>query len=119
MTNNKLRFNPKALDTIFEIQQDGDPTLLQTLCDEYEKILPTTLSQIETALNSQNHEQAELCAHSLKSSSALLGLEIVSQLCWQIEEKASDQIFDMDSFSHLKDEAPAALQELNQFRAAV
>lgn len=81
-------FNSEAMVDLLAIEADGEAGLVSSLISDYIGKHAQLLSQIETAITSRQMKDIELHAHSLKSSSRLLGLDEVSLICEEIEHGA-------------------------------
>lgn len=58
---------------------------------QYLELLPTSIVELESAINEENFEQVRKSAHKLKGSSASLRIEKIAQLCLEIEKEALEQ----------------------------
>ncbi|TVR09534.1 MAG: response regulator [Phormidium sp. GEM2.Bin31] len=79
--------NQKTLEDLREIEA------LEELVDLYLEETPKLLEGVETAIAAENAQQLRESAHSLKSTSAALGANPLSELSRQLEEKGKAQDF--------------------------
>lgn len=96
-----------------------DPGLLDRLVGLYCRLAPESLRHLQAAVNGGADHGAVLTeAHSLKSSSANLGLLRVSELCREMEEMARIQVPIAEItplLRRLEKELPSALAKLEEF----
>lgn len=85
-TQPKSIINLKAINIIRGLQRPGKPDLLAKVVDIYFGKTPEVISEMSEAFDSEDYDALNACAHSLKSSSAYLGADILSTKCRQIEE---------------------------------
>lgn len=111
------RFKPEALNELIEVENDGETGLLSDLIRDYSAGVQPSLSSISTALNEKKFKELERYAHTLKSSSRLLGLMATADLCETIEHEASKGTCDRTHLIELTKEIGHALAELVQFEA--
>lgn len=111
------RFNPEALNELIEVENDGETGLLSDLIRDYSAGVQPSLSSISNALNEKKFKELERYAHTLKSSSRLLGLLTTAHLCETIEHEASKGTCDRTHLIELTKEIGHALAELVQFDA--
>lgn len=81
-------FNRERLDQMAVIKLPGKPNLRDGLLKLYFENAPDLASQIKTALSQSDMETLHRASHSLKSTSANMGLDYLSQLAAQLEESA-------------------------------
>ena len=74
-----------ALDALRALQREGSPDFLLKMVALYLKSAPDLIHRMEEAVSDGDAEEAHLAAHSLKSSSALLGAHHLSTLCREVE----------------------------------
>ncbi len=80
-----------ALNSIAALQSPGKPLLLDRIIELFKSESPKSLATIETALEINDLEAARDAAHSLKSSSAYVGANLLSQRCRELEEAARQE----------------------------
>lgn len=87
---NENILNLKAINTIRGLQRPGKPDLLSKVVGVYFSKTPEVIDDMQTGLENQDYPQISACAHSLKSSSAYLGADVLSKACRQIESAIAD-----------------------------
>jgi len=71
------------------LQDDlGDASVVREVVDIYLEELPLRMSAIDSALSCEDRDTLKVAAHSLKSSSAMLGATAISQRCAALEAAA-------------------------------
>ncbi len=75
-----------VLLSIQKLQRPGMPPVLERVIQLYLESAPQLIEAIHAAVASRNAETLRNSAHSLKSSSANLGAQTLSDLCRQLEE---------------------------------
>ena len=83
--------NLKAIDVIRGLQRVGKDDLLTKVVHVYFDKTPELIDTMGTAAENADFESLAACAHSLKSSSAYLGADLVSKTCRLIESAVKDQ----------------------------
>ena len=83
--------NMKAIDTIRGLQRPGKPDLLGKVLDVYFKKTPEIIDDMQSGLDNQDYQLISSSAHSLKSSSAYLGADIMSKKCRALEAAISSE----------------------------
>lgn len=78
-------FDPEQLKKLAQI---GDPTLVPELVSMYLTEAATRLAVLRAAVRDGNGGQVQLTAHSLRGSSAALGLSAVAASCRILEDEA-------------------------------
>lgn len=84
-TNPSPPFDPEQLNKLGQL---GDPTLVPELVSLYLSEATTRLAVLRTAVRDGNAGQVQITAHSLRGSSAALGLEAVVASCRTLEDEA-------------------------------
>ncbi len=82
------KFNRERLDQMAMIKLPGKPNLRDGLLKLYFENAPDLASQIKTALLQNDLETLHRTSHSLKSTSANMGLDYLSQLAAKLEESS-------------------------------
>ena len=77
--------NPKALDNILVLAQQGPDDLLKRVLGLYLQSASELLAQLRDAIQRQDATAMGRAAHSLKSSSANVGAEDLATLCKELE----------------------------------
>ena len=80
--------DPRALEALRELGGADEPDLLLQLIEIYLGDAPRRLAEIRTALVGGDWDTLERASHSLKSSSASIGAQLLASCCSQIEEIA-------------------------------
>lgn len=88
VTPSAVTFDPLVLENLREAIGDDDGTTVAELIDFYLTDTPPLLRSMKTAVLQQDLNELQRFAHSLKSSSASLGIMRLSQLCRRLEELA-------------------------------
>ena len=83
--------NAKAINTIKSLQRPGKPDLLGKVVGVYLTRTPQVIDEMKQGLESSDHDMVSASAHSLKSSSAYLGAEVLTTHCRAIEVAISNQ----------------------------
>jgi HPt (histidine-containing phosphotransfer) domain-containing protein len=83
---------------------------------EFSKTAPEALSMIAASLQSNDAERVFVQAHTLKSSSAVIGLSRFSRLCAILEAQArkNEMVKPESQLQLLHDELPIGIAELNK-----
>lgn len=108
--------DPKPLADILELQRRKAPDLLNKLILRYREESAQLLNKLKTALDQGNADNVHRAAHSLRSSSAMLGACSFAALCEDLETKGrTGQLVNADAiFAQLEAEyalVQAALTE--------
>lgn len=77
--------DPHVIASLRELDEPGEPGLLEELVDIFLSDAPTRVAALEEALAAGDGAQLERVAHSLKSSCGNLGAKNLAELCRQIE----------------------------------
>jgi len=96
-------FDAGALDEIRALQRSGEPGLLSRVVGRYLEETPKLLRTLEDAAAHRDTDAIHRTAHSLKSSSAILGARRVAELCGVLEA---------DSAAGEVEDAPARIAEV-------
>src|SRR5262245_3435446 len=87
MTDSQPAVDPEALDRLLEMT-GGDREFLAELIETYVEDGGAQLANLRTAVATGDAEAAVRPAHSLKSNSASMGAEALSELCRSLETDA-------------------------------
>jgi two-component system, sensor histidine kinase and response regulator len=79
-----------VLESLRELQADGEPDLLTELVELYRADAPQMLEAMRTALAEANGEALRRAAHTLKGSSANLGAVRLAEMCRELERAGRD-----------------------------
>ena len=86
--------NPSAIDAIRGLQRPGKPDLLGKVIGVYFDKTPAMIETMREALAARDMQAIKTQAHSLKSSSAYVGAEGLSDKCKRIERASIEDDFD-------------------------
>lgn len=79
-----IDMNSKGLQTIFELA-DGDTSIIIDTIDDTLKYTPSLMVRIAEGMASNDLKKVLLAAHSLKSSTAIVGAMKLSNICQDLE----------------------------------
>lgn len=85
------RFNPARLEQMALIKLPGKPDLREGLLKLYFDNAPELVNQVTQAWTLKDMDTLHRCSHSLKSTSANMGLDLLSKLAGKLEESAKLQ----------------------------
>lgn len=100
------------LDIFNKLQDIGGPRFANKIIDLFFEHMPEKVQTITNALQTKDLASLERAAHSMKSSSANLGLEHLHSLCAQLESNAREQ--NMAECSLLVPDILVSYQQANQ-----
>lgn len=83
--------DPKAMERLKEWGGDGLP---KKMIEIFLETTPERMDQIREGLDTESHREAELGAHSLKSSAGNVGAVRLQEAARKAEELASDEDLD-------------------------
>jgi PAS domain S-box-containing protein len=83
--------DPSALNETLRMVYDDDPTAKAMLIDLFLEDSPNIMAQVESAIAAGDARSLETNAHSLKSSSKMMGAMRVSALCKELEFMGRDK----------------------------
>ena len=90
--------NEMAINNIRKLQRPGRPSILNKVINAYLDKSPSLIEDIKTGSADKNATLIKEAAHSLKSSSAYIGADGLSEKCKQLEACASrEQVEDLDT----------------------
>lgn len=89
----------KALDAIRDLAGHGTPDILDQIIRLYLDSTPELLSKLRLGLKKGHAEVVRTAAHTLKSSSAIVGANRLAELCKRIETAARSDAFTFDPVS--------------------
>ena len=81
----KLLIDPRALDEIRSLEQNGVPGLLSKAINKYLEHSQKVIRTLETAVRNGDADGQYRAAHSLKGSSASLGALWLAEVCGELE----------------------------------
>ena len=109
-------FNVEAFAELIELEAEGTPGLIADLIGDYLVNSVALRDAIETSAGNADMKTLERSAHSLKSSSKLLGLEVLAEAAYRIEDGALHGGVGVDAVSLIRLYLEPALVELTRFR---
>jgi len=89
-----VSIDPKALETIRALQQQGKPDLLARVINIYLEDSLRLLEELRQSLSEGNGPDLKRQAHSLKSSSANVGALRLAELCRELETTGQTESMD-------------------------
>ena len=75
----------QALDELRQLEQSGDPYILERIVGHYLEDAPQLLEDMKLGWYTRDRESLAMAAHKLKTSSAIVGAQELSDLCDSIE----------------------------------
>jgi|GEM_PF-5081691 len=105
------RLNREKLNEIKDIMGNE----IQDIISEFSRIAPNALATIASSLQSNDTERVFVEAHTLKSSSDIIGLSRFSRLCAILEVQArnNDMVKPENQLQLLKTELPIGIDAIN------
>ncbi|MFD1888495.1 ATP-binding protein [Paenibacillus wenxiniae] len=79
-----------VIQEIMELNEEGDPEVLRTLIDMYQNETPAKLERLQRLAGERNAKNLAEAAHELKSGSLSIGVNHLSKLLSEIEQKAHE-----------------------------
>jgi len=77
-----------------DIQNQEDLEFFIDLLDIYLKDLPIIIDEITVAVENDNFEKLKFYTHKLKGSTLTLGIESISEYCYELEKASDDELID-------------------------
>jgi len=111
-------FNPERWAEIIELEESGEKGLVESLIHDYIAMCPAVLEQMQSSVDANDLQTLERLAHSLKSSSMVMGLEFAAQAALQIETEAREKTFTPAILIEVKERLHVGLKELETFRVS-
>ena len=84
------QIDPQALQKIRDLQRPGKESVVLRIIDAYLASTPPLIDELNRALAGSDDQTAMRSAHTLKSSSAVLGATEFAAICLQIESLARE-----------------------------
>ncbi len=84
--------NQQDLDAVRALQRPGRPDILQQLVRTYLASSAKLVEDIQAAVLTHDFSALRLAAHSMKSSSRVLGARSLADLCQQLETAAVHEL---------------------------
>lgn len=85
--------NQRALDKLRELQNEGEPDIVQEFIEIYLSQTPALLTRLRAALSNKNLEDVHRAAHTIRGSSYFVGADSVVVLSAEIEERSGSGQF--------------------------
>jgi two-component system sensor histidine kinase/response regulator len=82
--------DPEALQKIRDLQRPGKESVVARVVDAYISSTPPLVDEMGRALDDDHEQTVQRSAHTLKSSSLVLGASELAEVCKQIEEHARE-----------------------------
>ncbi len=77
-----------------DIQNQEDLEFFIDLIDIYLKDLPVIIDEITVAVENDNFEKLKFYTHKLKGSTLTLGIESISEYCYDLEKASDEELID-------------------------
>ena len=77
-----------------DIQNQEDLEFFIDLLDIYLKDLPIIIDEITVAVENDNFEKLKFYTHKLKGSTLTLGIESISDYCYELEKASDEELID-------------------------
>lgn len=119
MTQNfqTINMSSDGLKIVLEMAE-FEPAILVELIDSVLQTAPDIVQKLEVAIENNDLDNAQLYAHSLKSSTNLVGAVNLSNFCRDMElsAKTKDLTTVKEIFPKLKEEFHLVLDDLNNWK---
>jgi HPt (histidine-containing phosphotransfer) domain-containing protein len=112
---NAVYFNPEMFVDIVSLEEAGQAGLVIDLVDEYSSSFGTFTARLQKSLLTEDFQALNQVAHSLKSSSSVLGLERISEICLLIEIESSKGFCSPELFSLLIEARDPSLKAITEW----
>lgn len=109
------RFLAEDLKDLMETESAGAPGLISLLIHDFSSRLEGYLTQIERAQVTFDFNELKRHAHTMKSSTRVLGLRAASDICKEMEFLARENVYNPQNIRKLREEIFPALVELSAF----
>jgi len=86
--SNSAVIDKTFIDEIATLQKTGRPNILEKIIDKYLESFPSRTENLNQAVIANDIDNIRLIAHSMKSSSAMLGATAMSELFNEVEQLA-------------------------------
>ena len=86
--------NENDITFLNDIQSQEDLEFFIDLLDIYLKDLPVIIDEIKVAVDNNNFEKLKFYTHKLKGSTLTLGIESISEYCYDLEKAADEEMID-------------------------
>jgi len=111
--------NESNITFISEIQTSADINFLIELFEIYIRDLPVLVSEIDEAIKDSDFANLKFYTHKLKGSALTLGLESISNFCFELETAAENKIIDdqvQDLNANLHEHIDKVVEELKKLK---
>ncbi len=111
--------NESNITFINEIQTSADINFLIELFEIYIRDLPILVAEIDEAIKNNDFANLKFYTHKLKGSALTLGLEGISNFCFELEIAAANKILDdkvQDLHANLHDHIYKVVKELKKLK---
>ena len=109
-------FNPTALAELIELERDGSPGLIKDLIQDYTAQHTVYIKSMTQSARAVDFATLERAAHSLKSSSKIMGLEKTAEFCERLEIAARAMSYDEQAAKDLSVEIQEGIRQLTAFK---
>ncbi|MEP5766558.1 MAG: response regulator [Halieaceae bacterium] len=82
----QTQLDREALANVSALQREGAPNILHRMIDLYLETSPNLVDEMTAGVTEGDARVVQMSAHTLKSSSAVLGASELAELCRQLEE---------------------------------
>jgi HPt (histidine-containing phosphotransfer) domain-containing protein len=115
-SNRESPLDRQALEMIWALETEGEQKILDEVISIYLENSPEYLKAIRDGINGNDAEKVHRAAHSLKSSSAMLGAKRLSALCREMEIKGKNNSFEnaLELYSQIEAEYENAQEALKR-----
>jgi len=80
------QLDQEALSSVTALQREGAPNILHRMIDLYLENSPELVEEMTEGVSKRDAKVIQMSAHTLKSSSAVLGASKLAELCKQLED---------------------------------
>jgi len=111
--------NESNITFISEIQTSADINFLIELFEIYIRDLPVLVLEIDEAIKNNDFANLKFYTHKLKGSALTLGLESISNFCFELETAAENKIIDdqvQDLNANLHEHIDKVVEELKKLK---
>lgn len=83
--------NFQKIISLYNIQTDEDANFFKELIDTYITQLPEIVQNIAASVEKDDCNKVKFLSHRLKGSSITIGVDVMTNLCKEIEDSMSDE----------------------------
>ncbi len=106
--------NPKMLDMMRKMQRPGMPDFLAHIIKSYFTHAPALLDKIRIAIINNDRQALENAAHTMKSTNAQIGADVLSRMCLKLEELTKEETLDSNRTHALMEELDQEFDHVNE-----